>query len=107
MSLKLLKSTPCSTILRKRLKLSKLLSKSLLEETKFFTILQQQALINNHSSANNFLENLRSFGKICLNLFRFKDCPEKISNNRLYALSGLNKNIITKKFRTNIKYPYF
>ena len=45
---------------------------------------------------NDFLENLRSFGKICLNLFRFKDCPEKISNNRLYALSGLNKNIITK-----------
>ena len=47
-------------------------------------------------SLNNFLETLNSFGKIYLNIFKFKECPKNINNNRIYTLSGENKNIFTK-----------
>ena len=43
------------------------------------------------------METLNSFGKVYLvNNFRFRECPEKISNKREYSLSGENKNKITK-----------
>ena len=47
-------------------------------------------------SLNNFLETLNSFGKIYLNIFKFKECPKNINNNRMYSISGENKNILTK-----------
>ena len=47
-------------------------------------------------SFNNFLGTLNSFGKIYLNGFCFKDYPEEIKENRKFALSGENKNIITR-----------
>ena len=47
-------------------------------------------------SFNNFLQTLSSFGKISLNDFKFRECPEKISQNRAYILSGIDKNIMTK-----------
>ena len=47
-------------------------------------------------SLNNFLETLNSFGKIYLNIFKFKECPKNINNNRIYTVSGENENIFTK-----------
>ena len=49
------------------------------------------------ASLNKFLESLNSFGKIHYgNKYSFKECPENINNNRIYTLSGENRNIITK-----------
>ena len=49
------------------------------------------------ASLNKFLESLNSFGKIYyVNKYSFKECPENINNDRIYTLSGENKNIITK-----------
>ena len=31
-----------------------------------------------------------------LNLFKFRDCPLNINNNRIYIVSGVNQNILTK-----------
>ena len=50
----------------------------------------------NEESLNNFLKSLNSFGKISLNNYQFKDCPKNINKEREYALSGNNKNIMTK-----------
>ena len=47
-------------------------------------------------SLNTFLETLNSFGKIYLGIFKFKECPININKYKKYALSGENKNIITK-----------
>ena len=49
------------------------------------------------ASLNKFLESLNSFGKIHYgNKYSFKECPENINNDRIYTLSGENRNIITK-----------
>ena len=50
----------------------------------------------NENTFKNYLETLNSFGKIYYNCYRFKECPEKINNNRAYSLSGENRNILTK-----------
>ena len=52
--------------------------------------------IPKENSLNNFLGTLNSFGKIIINNFKFKECPNNINNNRAYAVSGENNNIMTK-----------
>ena len=50
----------------------------------------------NENSLNKFIKTINSFGNIHLNNFKFRECPPNINNNRMYTLSGDNKNIITK-----------
>ena len=47
---------------------------------------------------NKFFESIHSFGKISEfnNIFRFKQCPVNISEDRKYIISGENQNIFTK-----------
>ena len=47
---------------------------------------------------NTFLQKIRTFGCIFPNTdnFKFKKCPEKISKNKLYSVSGKRQNILTK-----------
>ena len=45
---------------------------------------------------NIFVEQLNSFGKISYYEYRFRECPEKISEERAYLITGKNKNIFTK-----------
>ena len=47
---------------------------------------------------NKFFESVHNFGKITelYNTFRFKQCPENISQERKYVISGENQNIFTK-----------
>ena len=47
---------------------------------------------------NNFLEQIKSFGKIynIENTFKFNKCPINISNNKKYIVKGEKENIITK-----------
>jgi len=52
--------------------------------------------IPKENSLINFIDTLNSFGKIILNNFEFKACPNNINNNRAYAVSGENNNIMTK-----------
>ena len=49
-------------------------------------------------SLNKYLESLRNLGNIYTNanIFKFKKCPENISENKLYSVSGEKENIITK-----------
>jgi hypothetical protein len=49
-------------------------------------------------SINEFTEKLKKFGHIYQNsnIFKFKKCPDKISENKLYTISGKDENIITK-----------
>jgi hypothetical protein len=49
-------------------------------------------------SLNKYVESLRKLGNIYtnINIFKFKKCPEKISENKLYSVSGEKENIITK-----------
>ena len=39
---------------------------------------------------------MNSFGKISYYEYRFRECPEKISEERAYLITGKNKNIFTK-----------
>ena len=48
------------------------------------------------NSLNDFIKTIYSFGKLYLNIFKFRECPPNINNNRIYTLSGDNKNILTK-----------
>ena len=50
----------------------------------------------NEKSLNDFIEKINSYGKIHLDFFKFRECPPNIGNNRIYTLSGYNKNILTK-----------
>ena len=52
--------------------------------------------IPEENDINNFLENIKNFGKIIFNNYKFKKCPEKISQNRKYIISEDEENIITK-----------
>ena len=47
---------------------------------------------------NKYVENLKKLGNIYtnINIFKFQKCPEKISENALYSVSGEKENIITK-----------
>ena len=47
---------------------------------------------------NEFTEKLKQFGNIYQNsnIFKFRKCPDKISKNKLYTVSGKDENIITK-----------
>jgi hypothetical protein len=45
---------------------------------------------------NYFLEEIAKFGKISFNDFVFKKCPENISQERKYTISGEKQNILTK-----------
>jgi hypothetical protein len=49
-------------------------------------------------SINEYTEKLKKFGHIYQNsnIFKFKKCPDKISENKLYTVSGKDENIITK-----------
>ena len=47
-------------------------------------------------SLNDFIKTINSFGRVYLNIFKFRECPPNINNNRIYSLSGDNKNILTK-----------
>ena len=44
---------------------------------------------------NNFLENIKIFGKILYNIFRFKKCPININEKRKFSITGNNENIMT------------
>ena len=50
----------------------------------------------NEESLNDFIKTINSYGKVYLNIFKFRECPPNINNNRIYTLSGDNKNIFTK-----------
>ena len=45
---------------------------------------------------DDFIKTINSFGRVYLNIFKFRECPPNINNNRVYTLSGDNKNIFTK-----------
>ena len=45
---------------------------------------------------NNFLEGIKSFGKIYSKTFKFRECPNNVTENRKYIVTGENKNILTK-----------
>ena len=47
---------------------------------------------------NNFLEQIKTFGKIynTENTFKFNKCPININKNKKYVVKGENENIITK-----------
>ena len=46
---------------------------------------------------NNFLETIKSFGRISFpNIFKFKKCPSNINKKRKYLITGENNNILTK-----------
>ncbi len=45
---------------------------------------------------NNYFGDIKNFGKIIFNNFKFKKCPEKISEKRKYIVGGEEENIITK-----------
>ena len=49
-------------------------------------------------SINEYTEKLKKFGHIYQNsnIFKFKKCPDKISENKIYTVSGNDENIITK-----------
>ena len=47
-------------------------------------------------SIKEFLKTINSFGDLHLNIFKFRECPPNLNNNRIYTLSGDNKNIFTK-----------
>ena len=48
------------------------------------------------NNLNDFIKTINSFGKVQLNIFKFRECPPNIDNKRIYTLSGDNKNILTK-----------
>ena len=53
----------------------------------------------NENSLNNFLETVKSFGKLYdYNelKYSFRECPPNMKENRKYIVTGENKNIITK-----------
>ena len=45
---------------------------------------------------NKYLDNFKKYGQIYHNQFRFKKCPNNVSDNRKYKLTGDNDNVITK-----------
>ena len=47
-------------------------------------------------SLNDFQKTINSYGRVYLNIFKFRECPPNINNNRIYTLSVENKNILTK-----------
>ena len=49
------------------------------------------------NNLNDFIKEINSFGKVQLNIFKFRECPPNIDIDRIYTLSGENKNILTKK----------
>ena len=55
-------------------------------------------------SLDNFLENIRSFGKIIDYTsikYSFRECPINMKENRRYIVTGENKNIVTKIANTD------
>ena len=54
-----------------------------------------------NNGLNNFIEEIKKFGKISISNFKFKECPLNINENRKYEISGENRNIITKTGSTN------
>ena len=50
----------------------------------------------NEESLNDFIKTINTYGRVYLNIFKFRECPPNINNNRIYTLSGDNKNILTK-----------
>jgi len=47
-------------------------------------------------SLNNYLETLKSFGKIYYYKYSFRECPNNINENRKYEITGEYNNIFTK-----------
>ena len=45
---------------------------------------------------DEILKTIKNFGKIVLNHFKFKKCPENINQSRAYKVSGEYDNILTK-----------
>ena len=50
----------------------------------------------NEESLNDFIKTINSYGRLYLNIFKFRECPPNINSYRIYTLSGDNKNILTK-----------
>ena len=51
---------------------------------------------------NEYLEKIRTFGKIYNNNYKFKKCPMNIKEKRNYEISGENENILTKTGNNSI-----
>ena len=65
----------------------------------FYYNINNKAIVHfnaKEDSKNNFYITSNSIGKLYLNIFKFKECPKNIKKNRVYSLSGENKNIMTK-----------
>ena len=45
---------------------------------------------------NNFIDSIKSFGKIYYNNYSFKECPKDIKDERKYEITGDERNILTK-----------
>ena len=52
--------------------------------------------IPKEDSLNQFLETIKSFGKVIYDNFKFKECPNNIKETRKYSVTGENRNILTK-----------
>ena len=57
-------------------------------------------VIPKEEGINEFLENIKTFGKIKSPLFKFKKCPSNANGNVKYTVSGENDNIYTKNGTT-------
>ena len=49
-----------------------------------------------NNKLDEFIEKIKSFGKIYYNKYSFRECPINIKEDRAYSLSGENNNILTK-----------
>ena len=55
----------------------------------------------NEESFNDFIKTINSYGRVYLNIFKFRECPPNINSYRIYTLSGDNKNIFTNTGTNN------
>ena len=68
------------------------LKKCKINSTKIIKIYPEE----NDKNMNEFLKNIKKFGKISFNNFKFKKCPININESRKFEISGEEENIITK-----------
>ena len=53
--------------------------------------------IPDENEIGGILNTIQKFGKIALNHFKFKKCPDNISQSRAYKVTGEYDNILTKQ----------
>ena len=52
--------------------------------------------ISDYLSTVDYLDTIKSFGKINYDKYAFRECPLDINEKRKYIVTGENKNILTK-----------